>query len=318
MILVLVVIAALAVAWTNGANANFKGVASLYGSDTTSLRQALHWGTWTTFAGSIAALFLADKLLKSFSGRGLVPDTLAAAPEFAFSVGMGAACTSFLATRFGFPVSTTHALVGSLVGGGLVFAPAELSLSGLGKNFAMPLLVSPLMAVVVGIIVTLLVRFASKIVKGKAEWARRLHFLSAGAASFARGLNDTPKMAALLLVVGSEFIHLTFIAIGITIAAGALLDTEKVAETLGKKITEMDQTEGLSASLSTALLVTTASLHGLPVSTTHCSVGSMTGVGIVNRQAKWPSVTKIAAAWAITLPVGALTAAAFAALTKLF
>jgi phosphate/sulfate permease len=70
------------VAFTNGANANFKGVASLYGSGTTTLRRALIWGTVTTFAGSVAALFLAQGLLKKFSGRGIVPDSLVASPAF--------------------------------------------------------------------------------------------------------------------------------------------------------------------------------------------------------------------------------------------
>ena len=64
------------VAFTNGANANFKGVASLYGSGTTTLRRALYWGTATTFAGSISATFVAQGLLTKFSGRGIVPDAL--------------------------------------------------------------------------------------------------------------------------------------------------------------------------------------------------------------------------------------------------
>src|SRR6188508_1284617 len=103
----LLVLAVGFVAFTNGANANFKGVASLYGSGTTTLRRALLWGTATTFAGSIAASFLAQGLLKKFSGRGIVPDELVQAPEFVSAVAIAAALTSFLATRFGFPVSTT-------------------------------------------------------------------------------------------------------------------------------------------------------------------------------------------------------------------
>ena len=101
------------VAFTNGANANFKGVASLYGSGVTTLRKALWWGTATTFAGSIAAMFLAEELLKKFTGRGIVPDSLIESPAFLCAVAIGAAATSFLATRYGFPVSTTHALVGA-------------------------------------------------------------------------------------------------------------------------------------------------------------------------------------------------------------
>ncbi len=70
------------VAFTNGANANFKGVASLYGSGTTTLRRALWWGTATTFAGSLAASVIAEGMIKKFSGRGIVPDELVQSPTF--------------------------------------------------------------------------------------------------------------------------------------------------------------------------------------------------------------------------------------------
>ncbi|MFM8477396.1 MAG: inorganic phosphate transporter, partial [Planctomycetaceae bacterium] len=138
------------VAFTNGANANFKGVASLYGSGTTTRRMAILWGATTTFAGSIAAWFLAEEMLKNFSGRGIVPDTLARSPEFATAVGFGAAFTSFLATRLSFPVSTTHALVGALLGAGLAESWSNVRWAALGRNFIAPLVFSPLIAVIMG------------------------------------------------------------------------------------------------------------------------------------------------------------------------
>ena len=99
MLTVLLFLAVCFVAFTNGANANFKGVASLYGSGTTTLRGALYWGTAMTFAGSVASIFVAGGLLTTFSGKGIVSDSLVAAPAFTFSVALGAALTSFLATR---------------------------------------------------------------------------------------------------------------------------------------------------------------------------------------------------------------------------
>src|SRR5258708_26035286 len=105
MTLAILFLAACFVAFTNGANANFKGVASLYGSGTTTLRAAALWGTATTFAGSVAALFLAHGLLAAFSGRGIVPDTLVPAPELVPAVAARAALASLLASRVGCPVS---------------------------------------------------------------------------------------------------------------------------------------------------------------------------------------------------------------------
>src|SRR3954469_13584498 len=101
MILAILFLAAGFVAFTNGANANFKGVASLYGSGTTSLRTAAYWGTATTFVGSLVSFFLASGLLKAFGGRGIVPDELAGSQTFMAAVAVGAAFTSFFATRFG-------------------------------------------------------------------------------------------------------------------------------------------------------------------------------------------------------------------------
>src|SRR6476659_310809 len=127
------------VAYSNGANDNFKGVASLFGSRTCSYKTAISWATLTTGAGSIAAIFLAQSLLKKFSGKGLVPDALTAQPEFLLAVALRAGATVILATLLGFPISTTHGLTGALVGAGLVTGFANVNFAALGKNFVTPL-----------------------------------------------------------------------------------------------------------------------------------------------------------------------------------
>ena len=131
MTIVLILLAVGLLAWSNGANDNFKGVASLYGSRTCGYRTALAWATATTFAGSVAALFLAQELVARFSGRGLVPDALVTSPAFVLAVATGAGVTVLLATRFGFPISTTHGLTGALVGAGLASGgPVHLGVLG--------------------------------------------------------------------------------------------------------------------------------------------------------------------------------------------
>lgn len=143
-----------------------------------------------------------------------------------------------------------------------------------------------------------------------------LHFLSAGTASFARGLNDTPKIVALLVAVPHLHIGSGFAIVAALIALGGLLDADKVAETLGKKVTDMNPGQGFAASVVTAGLVTTASLHSLPVSTTHVSVGSLLGIGCVTGQAKWKKIGEILLAWISTVPCGAILAAAAFALLQ--
>jgi PiT family inorganic phosphate transporter len=302
-------VAAGCVAFTNGANANFKGVASLYGSGTATLRRALWWGTAWTFAGSIAAAFLAQGIVDAFKGKGIVPDALTQSPAFMCAVAIGAALTSFLATRFGFPVSTTHAIVGGLAGAGLAGSGTDVNFAAFWKQFVFPLLFSPFVAAALGAVVYLVLRSVKLAPDHRTKTLDALHYLSTGTASLARGLNDTPKMVALLVIVPWLDINGAFAIIASLIAVGGLLDADKVAETLGKKVTDMNPGQGFAASVVTAGLVTTASLQILPVSTTHVSVGSLLGIGCVTGQAKWKKVGEILLAWVSTVPCGAVLAA---------
>jgi PiT family inorganic phosphate transporter len=98
------------------------------------------------------------------------------------------------------------------------------------------------------------------------------------------------------------------IAVAAAIAVGGLLNARRVAETMSHRLTHMNPGQGFVANLSTALLVTTASIHGLPVSTTHVSVGGLVGVGIVTRQVQWKPVLGVLASWVVTLPCAAILA----------
>lgn len=144
------------------------------------------------------------------------------------------------------------------------------------------------------------------------------HFLSAGLVSFARGLNDTPKMAALLLV-GSAVPP----AAGIAIVGGAMLfgilwRTRGVAHTLAHRITEMNPGQGAVANAVTAFLVVGASHLGAPVSTTHVSCGALFGIGATTGGAHGATIRRILGAWVLTLPLGALLGAAAIAARRAF
>jgi len=369
MVIFLLFIGACFLAYTNGANDNFKGVATLFGSDITNYKNAITWATATTFAGSIAAIFLASKLIKNFSGKGLVPDELIQMPIFAISIALGAALTVFLATKIGMPISTTHGLVGALFGTGLMAVGTDFNFAKLGSTFLIPLLISPLMAATFSFFGYLFFRFVriktgitksscicvndvpkiniltnsnafvttshTKLKIAKCEKRTttikydgeilgitiqkimdNLHFLSAGVVSFARGLNDTPKIVGLLIVINSFNVQWGMLAIGVTMAVGGLINAKKVGITMSKKITPMNSGQGFTANLVTGLLVTTASIHGLPVSTTHVSVGSIFGIGTVTKQADFRVVSKIVLSWVLTLPIAALFGAIIFSLLK--
>lgn len=142
----LILLSTLFLAFANGANDNFKGVATLYGCRTLSKRGALAWATVTTLAGSLTAAWFATKLASLFSGKGLVPDALVGEPSFMLAVLLGAAATVFVTARLGIPISTTHSLLGGLVGAGLVATSGQIHGGALLGSYLTPLLASPLIA----------------------------------------------------------------------------------------------------------------------------------------------------------------------------
>ena len=145
MTLLFLLLAVLFLAFSNGANDNFKGVATLFGSRTTNYSCALIWATTTTLAGSLASLAVSRGLVKAFSGKGLVGEAVTNDASFLLAVGLGAGLTVMIATILGTPVSTTHALTGALVGAGLVFA-GGVNLMRLGTSFFLPLALSPFLS----------------------------------------------------------------------------------------------------------------------------------------------------------------------------
>lgn len=360
IIFICILLVTIFLAYANGANDNFKGVATLFGSSASDYKKALWWATVTTFAGSIAALFVATNLATVFSGKGLVPDAVAIDPYFLIAVGMGAACTVFIASLTGIPISTTHSLTGALVGAGIIAVGTNINGHALGGKFFAPLLFSPVIATLLtlaiypsfkrvrialgierqmclcvggnveticvqndgiavlkstGIVLTVdQLKNCQQVYSGKIlgfdsqEALDKFHFVSAGAVSFARGLNDTPKIAALLLAVKAFSLSWGLFLVAAAMAIGGLLNAKKVALTMSERITAMNHGQGFSANLVTALLVIFASRWGMPVSTTHVSCGSLFGLGLVNKKANLYVIRQIVLAWILTLPVAAIFA----------
>ena len=104
------------------------------------------------------------------------------------------------------------------------------------------------------------------------------HYLSAGMVSFARGLNDTPKIVAILLVVAGLKIQWGTLAVALGMAVGGLLSARKVAEVMSNRITPLNHGQGFTANFVTSILVVFASLLGMPVSTTHVSAARFSGL----------------------------------------
>lgn len=350
---VLLFLAALFVAFSNGANDNFKGFATVWGTDLLSYRQALVLATLATMAGALLSLYWADSLVQQFSGKGLVPDVVANTPEFLLSVAFGSALTIFIATRLGLPISTTHALIGGLIGAGLSQSGNVVNFQKLFGTFFLPLMISPVLAAILGLLVYRLFKLMparvdcaclvteniemttnnpgfykastnkSLLVIDSAtqcdqletqakvsitEGKNRLHVISAMSICFARSVNDTPKLSALLVAAKLFNIQYAILVMTLAMVIGGLLYTRKVAETMSRKMTLLTHDQGLSANLITAFLVLFSSKLGLPVSTTHVSVGAISGVGMASHSLNYSALQQILLSWLATLPLAATLA----------
>ena len=131
--------------------------------------------------------------------------------------------------------------------------------------------------------------------------------VSAFALGFARGLNDTPKIFALLVAANWMGLpsRVSLAALALAMLCGGILHSRKLAQTLGKNITTLNRGQGLAANVVSSTLVIVASLMGSPVSTTHVSTGAIFGIGIWQRQISWRVAGGIVLAWVATLPLGA-------------
>lgn len=353
------------VAFANGCNDNAKGVATLIGSRMFDRRPAIAWANLATFLGALLsipmALFVNVQLVKAFGGSGLLPAGVTVTGHYLLAVGLAAALTVLAATRLGMPVSTTHGLLGALLGAGLIaVGPRQIAWPTLGARFALPLLLSPALGALASLALFRAIRAgldAAKVEKRlclcvedveapvvtrpgglvllatgrtltvdevrkcEARYSGTLLTFSAqkaleagqlatsGLVSFARGLNDTPKIAGLVVAAGMLAVPSALALVAAFMLLGGILFTRRIERTMAEKITEMDAREGFAASLVTATLVLLASYGGLPVSTTHVSVGALFGIGIANGTARRKTVATIVGAWVTTLPFAAALAA---------
>ena len=351
MLSVVLIALTLVVAFANGANDVSKGIATLVGSGVSNYRRAIAWGSLCTVIGGLTAAFASQGLVATFSGKGIVAQATGS-PAFFLSIAFGAIAWLAIATRTGMPVSTTHSLTGALVGAGIVQMGVHgLIWRALLGKIALPLVASPLIAFALLLLLLpmlrpLIARFDRYCVcveqavattpegvafrdgmpvvevgsTGSCSTAVArvnaidfLHWISSGATSFFRGLNDTPKILALgvaaALTAGIGQLPL-YGLVALAMGAGSLVAGVRVTRTLAEKVTPITPSNGLAANLVTSILVAAASRFALPVSTTQVSSGAIIGIGLRTGDVRWKTVGEILLAWVITLPASALLAMA--------
>ena len=256
-------------------------------------------------------------------GKGLI-DKDVITPAVVFGALVGAMFWNVITWVKGLPSSSSHALVGGLIGAGVAHAGfPSIQWAGLNKTL-IAIVLSPVLGLIVTMAIMLLTSWLG--VRASARGAERtfrgLHLFSAGAYSLGHGLNDAQKTMGIITVLlySTGYLHGHFavpnwvaLSCYIAMGIGTLTGGWRIIETMGTRITKLNQHQGFSASMGGSIMLFAASYLGIPVSTTHTIAGCVIGAGTARRASavRWGLAGDVAIAWVITIPASATVAALF-------
>jgi inorganic phosphate transporter, PiT family len=316
--------------FANGMHDSANSIATIVATRVLKPFQAVAWAAFWNFA----AIIIMDLRVARSIGKGVVdPDVVTTGVILAGLV--GAIIWSLATIYVGLPISSSHALVGGLLGAGLVCAgPTAIFWNGVGK-IAIFMVVAPLIGVILAYfnmwVVTLIFH---KMDRRKTEKLfRRLQLVSAALFSLGHGTGDAQKtmgIIAILLLTGgiasdpngnwllrSTFDHSGFVPNWVALAAftaialGTLMGGWKIVRTMGVRLTSLGPREGFCAETAAAASILGTAYFGIPVSTTHTISGGIMGVGAMRRltAVRWGVMGRIVWAWILTIPISAGIAA---------
>ena len=317
LLLILIVAIGLIFDFTNGFHDTANAVATVISTRVLPPAVAIAGCAILNFLGAFGSQKVAGTISK-----GLV-DAHAASQEVILAALVGAIVWNVITWYYGIPNSSSHALIGGLVGSTLVFAGTHHVIwKGVLDKVVVPMVVSPLLGgfvafLIMSLLFALFAKSRPERVSGIFHWLQRL---SAAFVSYYHGQNDAQKTMGVITLALVTF-HLlpasdhripTWVvascatAMGLGTASGGY----RIIKTLGSGIIRLEPINGFAAETAASIILASASKLGFPVSTTHIVCGSVFGVGIAKRlnQVRWTTAQRMAAAWVITLPAAATAA----------
>jgi len=270
---------------------------------------------------NVVAIFVFHLQVATTVGKGTI-DPAIIDHYVVFGALVGAMAWNIITWYYGIPSSSSHALIGGLVGAAMAKAgPGSLITSGIVKVVAF-ILISPLLGMLLGSLMIIAVSWACRHVTPRAmdKWFRRLQLVSASLYSLGHGGNDAQKTMGIIwmLLIASGFSQSSeplpmwvvlscYTAIGL----GTMFGGWRIVKTMGQKITKLKPVDGFCAETGGAITLFLATALGIPVSTTHTITGAIVGVGASKRLSavRWGVAGTIVWAWVLTIPCSALIAA---------
>jgi PiT family inorganic phosphate transporter len=292
---------------TNGFHDAANAIATVVATKALTWNQAIILAALANFAGAFLATRVAGTIENGIVTQGTQGVVLAAL--------IGAIAWNLITWRFGLPSSSSHALVGGLVGAAVAHAGwASVLVHGIWDKVVEPMIASPVVGFLVGAVIMGLLNFLRN--PKDSVLFRRLQIFASVLMALAHGSNDAQKtmgiitlalIAAGSLPAGSGIPPWVVVICAASMAAGTLMGGKRIVETTGNRIVKLDAVSGFAASSASAGVVFAASFLGAPVSTTHVVVGSVTGVGsqIENGRMDPAILRSMVTAWLFTLPAAA-------------
>jgi PiT family inorganic phosphate transporter len=324
---VFIIAVAFAFDFVNGFHDSANSIATVVSTRVLSPRIAVIWAGCFNFV----AIFLVGEPVAKTIGTGIVKPEIVHNVLILGALG-GAIGWNLITWWLGLPSSSSHALIGGLIGVGLVEGGADVLVwQGIMKTTIF-IILSPTIGLALGLVIMVLVLNLSKNsnLRRVDGVFRRLQLLSAAVYSSAHGMNDAQKTMGIIALVlfrggylGDTFHIPTWVIVGCysVIAMGTMFGGWRIVRTMGSKITKLQPSGGFSAETAAAISIIGASLAGIPVSTTHTITGAVIGVGAVKRltAVRWGVAESIVIAWVLTIPMSAaLSAIIFLILRQCF
>ncbi len=319
LLLILIVTAALVFDFTNGAHDCANAIATVVSTKVLTPRTAVTIAALLNLLGALLGTEVAQTL-----GSGIVrPDVVSGSHILVLAALAGAIAWNSITWYFGIPSSSSHALIGGLMGAAFAHAGAD-ALNGLSivKKIIVPLFVSPLAGFAMGLLLMGGISIAFFRVNRPFvnRFFRKSQIVSAGVMALSHGLNDAQKTMGIitlaLVIFGRlEAVHVPLwvkLACALAMAAGTAVGGWKIVKTMGHKIFKLEPVHGFAAETSAALVIGCASMAGAPISTTHTITACIFGVGSTKRLSavRWGIAGNLLIAWVLTIPasgaVGAL------------
>jgi PiT family inorganic phosphate transporter len=308
VMLIVVVALALAFDFSNGWHDSANAIATVVSTHVLSPARAVLLAAVLNIAGAFMSTAVAKMI-----GGGIVEATLINQATVAAAL-IGAIAWNLFTLMLGLPTSSSHALIGGLIGGALAqTGMAAVKLSGL-RGVLEAMLFSPFMGFVLGYLFILATYWAVfRVPRGTANrMFRRLQLVSSSLMAFSHGANDAQKamgIITLALVSAGHLDHVevptwVILACALAMGLGTAAGGWRIIRTLGMRIIKMDPVHGFAAETSGALVLLGTAHFGMPVSTTHTITSAIMGVGAVTRLSavRWGVTKRIVYAWVFTLP----------------